>query len=40
MAVFPSVPKGISIEEFNKDLRAVSLTSTLSKVAEGFVIDK
>ena len=40
MVVFPLVPKGISIEDFNKDLRPVSLTSTLSKVAEGFVIDK
>ena len=34
------MPKGKSIEDFNKDLRPISLTSTLSKVAEGFVIEK
>ena len=36
----PPVPKGASIEDFNKDLRPISLTSTLSKVAEGFVVDR
>ena len=36
----PPVPKGTSIEDFKKDLRPISLTSTLSKVAEGFVVDK
>ena len=35
----PPVPMGASIEDFNKDLRPISLTSTLPKVAEGFVID-
>lgn len=34
------VPKGASIEDFNKDLRPISLTSTLSKVAEGYIIDR
>ena len=34
------LPKGKSIEDFNKDLRPISLTSMLSKVAEGFVIEK
>ena len=28
------------IYNFNKDLRPISLTSTLSKVAEGIVIEK
>ena len=28
------------LTDFNKDLRPISLTSTLSKVAEGFIIDK
>ena len=36
----PPVPKGASIEDSNKDLRPISLTSTLSKVAEGYVIDR
>ena len=36
----PPVPKGSSIEDFNKDLRPISLTSTLSKVVEEFVIDR
>ena len=40
LADVPPVPKGASIEDFNKDLRPISLTSTLSKVAEGFVIDQ
>ena len=26
--------------DFNKDLRPISLTCTLSKVAEGFIINK
>ena len=29
----PPVPKGASIEDFNKDLRPISLTHTLSKVS-------
>ena len=40
LADVPPVPKGASIEDFNKDLRPISLTSTLSKIAEGFVIDQ
>ena len=36
----PPFPKGASIEDFNKDLRPISLTSTLSKVPEGYVIDR
>lgn len=36
----PPVPKGTSIRDFNKDVRPISLTSTLSKVAGGSVIDK
>ena len=40
LADVPPLPKGKSIEDFNKDLRPISLTSTLSKVAEGFVIEK
>ena len=40
MADVPSLPKGKSIEDFNKYLRPISVTSTLSKVAEGFVIEK
>ncbi|XP_068726142.1 uncharacterized protein [Montipora capricornis] len=39
-ANIPPVPKGTSIEDFNKDLRPISLTSTLFKVTEGFSIDK
>ena len=40
LANVPPLPKAPSIEDFNKDLRPISLTSTLSKVAEGFVIDR
>ena len=40
LADVPPVPKGASIEDFNKDLRPISLTSTLSKVAEGYVVDR
>ena len=40
LADVPPVPKGASIEDFNKDLRPISLTSIMSKVAEGFVIDR
>ena len=36
----PPVPKGASIEDFNKDPTPISLTSTLSKVAEGYIIDR
>ena len=34
------IPKHSKGTDFNKDLRPISLTSTLSKVAEGFIIDK
>ena len=40
LANVPPLPKAPPIEDFNKDLRPISLTSTLSKVAEGFVIDR
>ena len=40
LADVPPVPEGASIEDFNKDLRPMSLTSTLSKVAEGYIIDR
>ena len=40
VADVPPVPKNTSIEDFNKELRPISLTNTLSKVAEGFVIDR
>ena len=40
LADVPPVPKGASIEDLNKDLRPISLTSTQSKVPEGFVIDR
>ena len=36
----PPLPKAPTVSDINKDLRPISLTSTLSKVAEGFVIDK
>ena len=39
MANVSPIPKTSSITDFNKDLRPISLTSTLSKIAEGFVID-
>ena len=40
LADVPPLPKGKSIEDFNKDLRPISLTSVLSKVGEDFVIEK
>ena len=33
-------PKQYKITDFNKDLRPISSMSTLSKVAEEFIIDK
>ena len=36
----PPLPKVPTISDFTKDLRPISLTSTLSKVAEGIVIEK
>lgn len=32
------IPKNNNITDFNKDLRPISLTSTLSKVAENIII--
>ena len=40
LADVPPLPKVPTICDFIKDLRPISLTSTLSKVAEGIVIDK
>ena len=34
------LPKAPTVNDINKDLRPISLTSTLSKVAESFVIDE
>ena len=34
------LPKAPTVCDFNKDLRPISLTSTLSKIAESFVIEK
>ena len=34
------LPKAPTISNYNKDLRPISLTSTLSKIAEGFVIER
>ena len=39
MADIVSLPKTKDIEDFNKDLRPISLTSTLSKIAEDFIIQ-
>ena len=40
IADVPPVPKAPTISDFNKDLRPISLTSTLSKIAEDFVIER
>ena len=40
MADVPPVPKVSTINDFNKDLRPISLTSTLSKIAEEFIIER
>lgn len=39
MADVPPVPKTKNIIDFNKDLRPISLTSTLSKIAENIIIE-
>ena len=36
----PPIPKSRAICDFNKDLRPISVTSTLSKVEESFVIEQ
>lgn len=40
LADVPPVPKAPMVEDFNKDLRPIFLTSTLSKVAESYVIER
>ena len=39
MADIAPLPKDHDIEDFNKDLRLISLTSNLSKIAEDFIIQ-
>ena len=39
MADVPPAPKTKNITDFNKDLRPISLTSTLSKIAENIIIE-
>ena len=39
IADVPPLLKAPTIDDINKDIRPICLTSTLSKVAEGFVID-
>jgi len=39
LADAPPLPKAPTIFDYNKDLRPISLTSTLSKAAESFVIE-
>ena len=34
------LPKNLHIQEFNKDLRPISLTPTLSKIAEDYVVQE
>ena len=40
LADVPPLPKAPVISDFNKDLRPISLTWTMSKIAENFVIEK
>ena len=40
IADVPPLSKAPAVNDINKELRLISLTSTLSKVAEGFFIDK
>ena len=40
IADLPPIPKSRSICDYNKDLRPILLTATLSKVAESLVIDQ
>ena len=40
IADVPPLPKAPTVNDINKDLTPISLTSTLSKVAKGFVIYK
>jgi hypothetical protein len=34
------LPKTVAIEDFNKDLRPISLTPTLSKISESCIIEQ
>jgi len=40
LADVPPLPKVPNVSDFSKDLRPISLTSTMSKIAESFVIEK
>jgi hypothetical protein len=40
LANIPPIPKATIIRDFNHDLRLISLTSTLSKIAESYIIEK
>ncbi|XP_067023926.1 uncharacterized protein [Acropora muricata] len=40
LADVPPLPKAPIVFDLNKDLRPISLTSTMSKIAESFVIEK
>ena len=40
LADVPPLPKAPVISGFNKDLRPISLTSTMSKIAESFVVEE
>jgi hypothetical protein len=39
IADVPPVPKAKNITDFNKNFRSISLTSTLSKIAENIIIE-
>ena len=39
IATTAPLPKAQDIKYFNKDLRPIALTSTLSKIAEEFIIQ-
>ena len=39
MANIAPLPKAQDIEDFNKNLRPIVLTSTLSKIAEEYIIQ-
>ena len=40
MTYVTPLPKGSTVEDFSSDLRPISLTSTLSKIAEACVIQR
>jgi hypothetical protein len=39
IADVPPVPEAKNITDFNKDLRPISLTSTLSQIAENIIME-